>query len=161
MKKFRIETQMTLLAVVMVAAVVVSGYFVYQSLSRIAGLVHSEARPDLLLTQIRDVTSDLSEVENQARLYILTRDQENLQAFQSLYNSVENKIQALDPRGAKDYYGAGALDSVRSLVLERLVVWEEVLQLHTSAEDPRERLSEISARLESASPDTVVAEPEK
>ena len=71
MAKFRIETQITLLAVIIVAAVITSGYYTYKNLSEIVASVHQAARPDNKLFLLKDVSADLAALENNVRLYCL------------------------------------------------------------------------------------------
>ena len=78
MAKFKIESQISLLAVIIAAAVITSGYFAWKNLSQIVDSIHQEARPDNKLFLIKDIATDLSAIENIVRLYVLTNNEENL-----------------------------------------------------------------------------------
>lgn len=69
MAKFKIESQISLLAVIIAAAVITSGYFAWKNLSQIVDSIHQEARPDNKLFLIKDIATDLSAIENIVRLY--------------------------------------------------------------------------------------------
>lgn len=161
MAKFRIEAQITLLTVIIAAAVVTSGYLGYKSLSQIVNSIHQEARPDYKLLLIKDISAQLSEIENNVRLYVLTGDEGNLKPYRQLANSVEVKTQGLAEAYTPGQEGTWPIDSIRPLIKAKLAIWEEVLQLHKSKKDSAPVFSEIYSKLEEQIFDTVTVAPEK
>jgi len=78
MSKFKIEIQISLLAITIGIVVVVIGYFSYKSLSEIIYSIHQETRPDNKLFLIKNIASDLTALENSVRLYDLTKNGDDL-----------------------------------------------------------------------------------
>ncbi|MDP2113001.1 MAG: hypothetical protein Q8K69_02960, partial [Bacteroidota bacterium] len=96
MKKLTIEIQVTILTICIAVAVIVSGFFAYESLSKIVDTIHKEARPDLKLLLIKDITSDLNEVENTIRLYSLTGDITFINPYRKLNTTIQEKLSELE-----------------------------------------------------------------
>ncbi|HKJ77947.1 MAG TPA: hypothetical protein VKA10_00375, partial [Prolixibacteraceae bacterium] len=95
MAKFRIESQITLLAVIIAAAVITSGYFAWRSLSDIVNSIHEAARPDNKMFLIKDIANDLSSIENSARLFVLTNSRNSLESYDSLQSDITGKLSSL------------------------------------------------------------------
>jgi len=95
MNKLKIEIQVTILTICIAIAVSISGYLAYQSLSKIVDTIHKEARPDLKLLLIKDIASDLSEVENTIRLYSLTGNSSFARSYRQLGDSIQKKLKTL------------------------------------------------------------------
>ena len=72
MKRIRIEIQVTFLAIVILVAVILSGQLVYESISQIVNSIQKGARPDYKLMIVKEISSDLNEIENTVRLYTLS-----------------------------------------------------------------------------------------
>ncbi|HKJ42392.1 MAG TPA: response regulator [Sunxiuqinia sp.] len=164
MRRIKIEFQVTILTVIVVMAVMFSGYLVYQSLSQIVNSIHKEARPDFKLLLIKDISSDLTEIENTVRLYTITHDEKYFHPYQETSQSIQKKLIEL-----KDYSLTNAdegvqIDSINSLTNEKLKIWQQILSLHHEKEDTHESFSKLYTKIDSAKakPDTVVIEkPEK
>ena len=67
----------------------------YKSLSQIVDTIHKEARPDLKLLTIKDITTDLNQVENSIRLYSLTGNGSFLRSYRLLGDSIQKKLKLL------------------------------------------------------------------
>ncbi len=161
MAKFRIETQITLLAVIIAAAVITSGYFAYKSLSEIVDSVHREARPDNKLFLIKDISSDLLVVENNVRLYVLTNNRKNLKTYDTLQSKITSNLQMLDKITAPAGEQRMLVDSFNVLTLEKIALWQDVLQLHKKAEKTKPEFTEVYSKLEEPKYDTIQIETEK
>ncbi len=75
-KTYGIRTNVILGFTIAIMAVVAAGYFTYKSSSRLLNSVIELSRPDEKLTKLREVFSDLTEAENNMRMYLLLKDQE-------------------------------------------------------------------------------------
>ncbi|HHN47760.1 MAG TPA: response regulator [Bacteroidales bacterium] len=84
-KTYGIRTNVILGFTIAIMAVVAVGYFTYKSSSRLLNSVIELSRPDEKLTKLREVFSDLTEAENNMRLYLLLKDQEY---FDNYLNSI-------------------------------------------------------------------------
>lgn len=158
MKFFRIEFQITLLTLIIAVGVAVSGYLVYQSLSQIIDSIHQEARPDFKLILIKEIASDLNEVENSVRLFSLTGNEEFISSYRKGYQQAQQNLSAL-----KDYAIPGSdeiqlIDSISQLSTLKLNLWGQIRQLHQQKNlQPGRPLSELVTRIDTAfiQPDTI------
>ncbi|PKP32816.1 MAG: hypothetical protein CVT99_03865 [Bacteroidetes bacterium HGW-Bacteroidetes-16] len=161
MSKFKIEIQITVVAFIIGAAVVTSGYFAYKSLSKIVWSIYQETRPDNRLFLIKDINADLTALENNVRLYILTNNKNDLKQYDTLQKQIIIKIQNLGEIGGKNRGDAPLTDSIQSLSIEKLELWHEVLSLHQSAKEDQPAFSEIYSKLDELKIDTITVETEK
>ncbi len=161
MSKFKIEIQITVVAFIIGAAVVTSGYFAYKSLSKIVWSIYQETRPDNRLFLIKDINADLTALENNVRLYILTNNKNDLKQYDTLQKQITIKIQNLGEIGGKNRGDAPLTDSIQSLSIEKLELWHEVLSLHQSAKEDQPAFSEIYSKLDELKIDTITVETEK
>jgi len=160
MSKFKIEIQITLLAVIIAAAVLTSGYFAYKSLSRIVYSIHQETGPDYKLFVIKDIAVDLAELENNVRLYILTNNKEDLVPCKTLQIQITGKLANLKTIIAQGGDNADLADSVRQLSVEKLALWKGVLSLHQSSKNIQPDFSDLYSKLDEQKVDTVEVEVE-
>ena len=135
MRRIKIEFQVTILTIIVVLAVMFSGYLVYQSLSQIVESIHKEARPDFKLLLIKDIASDLTEVENTVRLYTLTRDEKYFHPYKTINQSIQAKLAELKDYSLTNEEESLQIDSISSLTNEKLLIWERILALHHTKED--------------------------
>lgn len=156
MAKLRIEIQVTLLAVIIAGSVIATGYLAYRSLSEIVFSVQQEAAPDYQLFAIKDVVSDLAIIENSVRLYILTNEEQNLEPYRKTSEAVKIKLENLQNNYSREY--AGMINSFRNLALEKLSIWQDILDLHKSSLRDEQAFSEIYSKLELPQVDTIVTE---
>lgn len=163
MKRIKIELQVTLLTIIIVAAVVFSGYLVYQSLSQIVNSIHNEARPDFKLLLIKDIASDLTEVENTVRLYTLTQDEKYFHPYKETSQSIHDKLSELKDYSLANEEESLQIDSIRVLTNMKLDIWGKILALHHTKEDTHESFNQLYTKIDTtqAEPDTVVIKTEK
>lgn len=163
MKRIRVEIQVILLTVGIAAAVIFSGYLVYQSLSQIVDTIHKEARPDLKLLLVKEIASDLNEVENSVRLYSLTGDNSFIKSYRKLNKSVQEKLTELTNYAVQDSTETLQIDSVRLLINRKLKIWEKIRALHSTKINAHDSLfTKLYTKLDTAivEADTVAIKPE-
>lgn len=136
MKIFAIELKITLLILIIVAAIIATGYLSYKNLSQIVQSVHREARPDYKLIKIKEITSDLSDVDNSVQLYSLTREPKYLKPYNRIISTVDKRIDELLSLQGNDTSQISNIHAIRDLIGEKLVVWDQILRLHSK---PREK----------------------
>ena len=156
MAKLRIEIQVTLLAVVIASVVIATGYLAYKSLSNIVYSAQQEAIPDYQLFVIKDIASDLVIIENSVRLYVLTNEKQNLEPYRQTSEAVKSKLNNLQNNHSPEY--AGIVDSFHNLALDKLNIWQGILDLHISSLSEKPAFSEIYSKLEVPQIDTVITE---
>lgn len=162
MIKFKIEIQITILAIVIGAVVVTAGYFAYNSLSKIVDSVHRETLPDNRLFLIKDIATELTTVEHTLRLYILTNNEEDLLQYQSLQRHIILNLKKLNVyRGKYSNPQTALIDSTGKLAMEKLELWQEVLNLHFASQKSSPPLSEIYLTLDKKKMDAVSTENER
>lgn len=158
MARFKIEFQITILALIIAAAVAISGYFAYTNISGIVGSMENLAQPDHKLYLLKDISSDLVIVENSARMFVLTNDKKSLVPFDSLQNRIPEKLQslyALSERGSED---RALIDSMHTFSAQKISIWQEILKLHRASRRNEPDFSEIYSKLEEPKIDTVAVE---
>jgi len=130
LKFIKIEIQITALTLFIAAAVIASGYLVYNSLSLIIDSIHKEARPDYKLLLIKDVAADLNEIENTVRLYSLTGNENFIYSFHQQNKKVHGKLKNLEDYAIPGSIEIQQIDSIRVLSNRKLVLWAEIRNLH-------------------------------
>lgn len=162
MSKFRIEIQITLLLLIIGAAVVTSGYFAYKSLSNIVYSIHQEATPDYQLFLVKDLEADLASLENNARLYILTNKKDDLDPYETLQQQIVSKIEGLSQLEAENKDEIQIIDSLNTLALKKIELWQKILNLHQPVKNvDTTSFTEIYSKLEKETLDTIRTETEK
>ncbi|HAX94922.1 MAG TPA: hypothetical protein DCY35_00125, partial [Prolixibacteraceae bacterium] len=161
MKKLRIEIQSIFLAIVIIVAVVFSGYYFFRSLAGLVNVVHQQSQTDPALVVIDRIVNEFPEIENQARLFILSGNESYLGEYQAKNDTMVDQLQYLVQVAPVSNFDRELLDSLRSLSLRRLIVWNEILDIHLSASDETSRINDVLGKLPEVSQDTLVAEPEK
>jgi hypothetical protein len=74
-RTYGIRTNVILGFTFAIMAVVAAGYFTYESTSKLLSSVLELSRPDQKLTKLREAFSDLTEAENNMRMYALLQDE--------------------------------------------------------------------------------------
>jgi signal transduction histidine kinase/CheY-like chemotaxis protein len=161
--KLKIEIQVTILTICIAAAVIVSGYLAYQSLSNIVDTIHKEARPDLKLLLIKDIASDLNEVENTIRLYSLTGDNSFLRPYKQLGIDIQEKLDVLASYAIPGSEEILHIDSISLLANRKLMIWDEIRALHQSKTNAHKSFSSLYSKIDTAiiQPDTIKFKPEE
>ncbi len=157
MKKLKIEIQITILTISIAAAVIVSGYLAFQSLSKIVNTIRNEARPDLKLLLIKDIAANLNEVENTIRLYSLTGDATYLHPYLQLDTTIQNKLNSLAEYAIPGSNDIVYIDSIRLLTNQKLLIWNKIRALHRSKGSTHTTFSSLYSRIDTAiiQPDTI------
>lgn len=164
MKRLRIEIQVTIITISIAVAVIVSGHLAWQSLSKIVDTIHNEARPDFKLLLIKDIASDLNEVENTIRLYSLTGDATFIQPYKQQNTNIQQKLSELEVFAVLGSIEKFQIDTIRLLVNRKLLILDEIRALHRSKENSHSSFTELYSKIDTAiiQPDTIrFKQPEK
>ena len=130
MFKFRIEILITLVAISLGIVVVTIGYFSYKSLAKIVDSIHQEALPDNRLFLIKDIGSDLSALEHSARLYVLTDNNDDLEDFYAIEDSIAKSLELLHLLKNEENFSLALIDSFSNLTHEKIVLWNNIINVH-------------------------------
>src|SRR5665648_893929 len=163
MKKLKIEIQVTILTICIAVAVAVSGYLAYQSFSQIVDSIHKEARPDLKLLLIKDIASDLNEVENTVRLYSLTGDATFINPYRNLNVTIQEKLSELQEYAVPESNEIQQINSIRQLVNRKLLIWDKIRALHHLKGNTDNSFSELYSKIDTAivEADTIIDKSKK
>lgn len=154
MKIFSIELKITFLILVIVASIIALGYLSYKNLSQIVLSIHKEARPDYKLIKIKEITSDLTEVDNSVQLYSLTREPKYLKPYNRIISSIDKRIEELLTLQGNDTSQLRNIHAVGDLIGEKLVVWDQILKLHSKPVE-KEVFEEFYTVIEKKTTDSV------
>lgn len=154
MKIFAIELKITLLILIIVAAIIATGYLSYKNLSQIVHSIHREARPDYKLIKIKEITSDLSDVDNSVQLYSLTREPKYLKPYNRIISTVDRRIEELVSLQGNDTSQLENIRKIQHLIGEKLVVWDQILRLHSKPLE-KEVFNEFYTVIEKKTADTL------
>ncbi|WP_321997343.1 ATP-binding protein [Draconibacterium orientale] len=148
MKRIKIEIPVILLTIVIISLLGLSGNFVYRSLSEIVNSMLSESKPDNTLVLVKDVAMDLNETENMVRLYSLSNDNDYLENYRNVNESLETKFEELRSIYNVDSTRQMLVDSVLILAQQKMVVWEKILNLHFSRGNEHEAFNQYVETLD-------------
>jgi signal transduction histidine kinase/HPt (histidine-containing phosphotransfer) domain-containing protein len=150
MKRLRLEIQFILLVASIAVAVIISGYLAWKSLSTIVDTIHKEARPDLKLLLIKDIASDLNEVENTIRLYSLTGNKSFLDPYRQLDIEIQKKLDSLAAFAVPGSAEIFQIDSVAQLTKQKLQILDEIRALYYQKPDAHNSFSKLYSRIDTA-----------
>lgn len=158
MTKFKIEIQITLLAIIIAAVISTIGYLSYKNLSNIVYTIHHETRPDNKLFLIKDIASELTTVEHILRLYVLTNNEEDLQQYHSHQRHIILNLNKLNVYRGKFNPDAALIDSIGKLSREKLQLWQEILTINLSVKSSKRAFLEIYSKLDEKKIDTLTTQ---
>ena len=148
MKRIKIEIPVILLTIVIISLLGLSGNFVYKSLSEIVNSMLSESKPDNTLILVKDVAMDLNETENMVRLYSLSNDNDYLENYRRVNESLETKFEELQSIYNADSNRQTLVDSVLIFAQQKMVVWEKILNLHFTRGNEHEAFNQYVETLD-------------
>lgn len=160
MSKYKIEIQVTLIAIIIGAAVITTGYFAYKSLTKIVNTVKDDMRPDNRIFLMKDIANELVALENNVRLYSLTNNRSDLKLYDTIQNQVINNIQYLSGFAVTNREDEILTDSLVRLSTQKLEVWREILNLHLTTKNTTPSFTELYSKLEEQKTDTIIGETE-
>ncbi len=162
MKLLKTEIQVIILSICIGAVVIVSGKMAYESLAQIVETIHKEARPDIRLLTIKDITSDLNQVENSIRLYSLTNNGAFLRSYRQLGDSIQKKLKMLSEYAIPGSEEISHIDSISRLTKRKLIIWDQIRSLHKSKADTHKSFTDLYSKIDTViiKPDTIRFKPE-
>ena len=160
MKKPGVETKVTILAIFIVVAVIITGFLVYRSLTQIVSSIHEEASSDYRLIVIKDISLDFLEIENDIQLYTLTKNRSNLKHYKAVNKRLKERIDDLTGLSNEQNEHTHLIDSFKYFVEVKLNIWEEIKQINVIRNDPRPQFEELYSMLEKKEIDTIQVEVE-
>lgn len=157
MTKYKVELQITLVAVIIATVILTLGHFSYKNLSQIVYSIQKEAQPDNKLFLIKNIAAELTTLEHTLRLYIVTNNDEDLEQY-----NLHQKNIILNLRKLKVYKGkfspeVALVDSMGKFSMEKLELWHEVFTLHLSEKRNSPSFSKIYSALDKPGTGTIAS----
>jgi len=125
----KFENKVWLILLIVLAVVLISGFYVYRSLSGIVNDLTEEARPDETVILMKEVLSDLTDAENNVKSYSLTNEIPYLEDYNNNFLQVEEKVSKLRELTADDDSSKIQVDSLDNLIHQKFVILEDLLLL--------------------------------
>jgi CHASE3 domain sensor protein len=94
-KKLAIQIKIGLLMMLAVLLLLATGYLSYRNLSSIVSSIPVDMKPEQILLNIREISTDLEKAENSVRFYMITNDTLNLQPYYTIINNIDEKVSRL------------------------------------------------------------------
>lgn len=113
--------------------VVTIGYFSYKSLANIVYSIHQGALPDNRLFLIKDIGSDLSTLEQSARLYVLTDNSNDLEDFYAIEDSIAKNLELLYSLKKEENFSPALIDSFSKFTNEKIELWNNIITVHLTS----------------------------
>ena len=148
MKRFFLELKIGLLVIIGVALVLATGYFAYTGISSIVETIYKKSKPDVKLSLIQTLATDLEKAENSIRLYAYSKNKKDLNPYYKLVTGVDGQINELRLEGGQNQQFLANIDTVSYLIERKVKVWNEMLPLYI-AKQAEQYLDTIAKELES------------
>jgi hypothetical protein len=157
MTKYKVELQITLVAIIIATVVFTLGHFSYKNLSQIVYSIQKEAQPDNKLFLIKNIASELTTLEHTLRLYILTNNDEDLEQYNLHQKNIILNLRKLNVYRGKFSSEVTLVDSMGIFSMEKLELWHEVLTMHLSKKRNSPSFSKIYSALDKSKTDTITS----
>jgi signal transduction histidine kinase/CheY-like chemotaxis protein len=157
MTKYKVELQITLVAIIIATVVFTLGHFSYKNLSQIVYSIQKEAQPDNKLFLIKNIASELTTLEHTLRLYILTNNDEDLEQYNLHQKNIILNLRKLNVYRGKFSSEVTLVDSMGIFSMEKLELWHEVLTMHLSKKINSPSFSKIYSALDKSKTDTITS----
>ena len=132
-----------LLAVLLLIA---TGYLSYRNLSSIVSSIPIDVRPERILLNIREISTDLEHAENSVRIYMITDNSNDLESYYTIINNIDKKVRSLQAECQNDSGLMIQVDTISKLIEENIANWTELLYLSRN-DTVDEYLKKLSGQL--------------
>jgi signal transduction histidine kinase/FixJ family two-component response regulator len=130
MKKVPVQLKIGLLMIMAVLILSATGYLSYRNISSIVSSIRVEEKPELRLLSIREISMDLEKAENSIRIYTITNDSLDLKPYFKIISKINGKSLRLRNECADDSLLLKQTDTIRKLIKQNIVIWDELLILN-------------------------------
>ncbi|MRT92450.1 ATP-binding protein [Ancylomarina sp. 16SWW S1-10-2] len=101
---------------ILLIAIVSSGFIGYTSYERLMDSVSQISKPDAEISQMNHLLTDLSEAENHIRVYSLTKKEQYLDLFGEKVKSIKNELDSLRSSKISNRHSIQMIDSMIFLI---------------------------------------------
>lgn len=148
MKQFFLKLTIGFFVITGVALVLATGYYAYTGISSIVETIYKESKPDVKLSLIQTLATDLEKAENSIRLFTYSKNNKDLNPYYKLIRGVDYQIGGLRQEGAQNQQFLANIDTVNDLIKKKIRVWKDMLPLY-NVKHAEQYLDTISKKLES------------
>jgi len=128
-KKLSIQIKIGLLMMLAVLLLLATGYLSYRNLSSIVSSIPIDLKPERMLLNIREISTDLEKAENSVRIYMITNDTLALQPYYTVISNIDEKVSRLRSECINDSGLLVQVDTISKLIEENIANWTELLYL--------------------------------
>jgi signal transduction histidine kinase len=122
-KKSKLQLKVLLGFGVALIAVAIAAMINFTSLNRLLSAVETISQPDYKLICLKQLLTDLSDLEGDVRTYTLTHDEKYLDAYHGVADSIEQRIARLKNLTSDNDKQSVLTDSIERLVEERIILF--------------------------------------
>lgn len=155
MKKQGIEKRVTIIAILIVVAVIISGYLVHRSLTQIVSSIQTEASPDFRLIVIKNIALDVLEIENNLEVYSISKSKSDIANYENVKDRLKGRVMLLTELSSNKGQNPDLSDSIKNLVEQKLGILDKIKQLNSVRNNPQKQFNELYSQLEKTEIDTV------
>ncbi len=132
MRKVPLELKVGLLLVGTIVLMVSAGFLTYRNMSSMVSSILKQARPDLGLVHLKEISSNLTDADNSVRLYMVTGNDDYLKPYYSVISTMDSSINLLYKNVDNNPRQIALIDSVSHLISDKIEVWDELLKLRNN-----------------------------
>ena len=132
MRKVPLELKVGLLLVGTIVLMVSAGFLTYRNMSSMVSSILKQARPDLGLVHLKEISSNLTDADNSVRLYMVTGNDDYLKPYYSVISTMDSSINLLYKNVDNNPRQITLIDSVSHLISDKIEVWDELLKLRNN-----------------------------
>jgi signal transduction histidine kinase/CheY-like chemotaxis protein len=129
MKKRWITFEIKIISGILLAVVIViaMGILSYRSLTDIVMGIREESRPDLKLSLLKNILSDLSDAESSVKSYSISNDTQYLPSFYQTSSSIDEKMDRLYTLSLEYTFQKPLIDSISALIEEKFSILHQLI----------------------------------
>lgn len=107
-----------------------TGYLSYRNISSIVSSINIDAKPELRLLSIREISMDLEKAQNSIRIYSVTKDSRDIRPYYTIISNIDVKVSRLRLECINDPQLLKQTDTVSKLIEENIIIWNKLLNLN-------------------------------
>jgi len=127
-------TSLKVIIVFAITLVIISAAFwiTSRSLDDLMEIVRESSKPDSVLVKVKKINSDITGAESGVRAFALTQDERYLDPYLELAGNIQKELDTLRDLTKNKPYEVSAIDSISTLMQEKLSVYHELLSISYS-----------------------------
>jgi signal transduction histidine kinase/HPt (histidine-containing phosphotransfer) domain-containing protein len=132
MLKVTLQYKIGFLLFIAILVVLSIAYLSYRSLSSIVSSIHVEAKPDLTLITLKEISLELEKAENSVRIYTLSKNSKQLEPYYRALINIDGKMDTLRENNPHNEILLSGIDTISWLIEEKYLLWRHMIELYNS-----------------------------